>query len=109
MSLFDPMSPAFLADPYPSYRMLRENAPVVWADNVTAWLVSRHDDISACLRDPRLVMDRGNKGAFQYLPPGAPSFPTLSRMFDDWLLFHNPPEHTRLRGLVQKAFTPRMV
>jgi cytochrome P450 len=107
--LFDPTHPDFLADPYPAYRLLREHAPVFWADNAQAWVVSRHADVSLGLRDPRFVQDRGNQHLFLTLPPGAPRFETLGRMFGHWMLFQNPPEHTRLRGLVQKAFTPRIV
>jgi cytochrome P450 len=107
--MFDPLAPDFLADPYPSYRLLREQAPVLWADNAEAWVLSRHADVSGGLRDPRLLQDRGNEAVFLALPPGGPRFETLGRMFDAWMLFQNPPEHTRLRGLVQKAFTPRIV
>jgi cytochrome P450 len=107
--LFDPTHPDFLADPYPVYRLLRERAPVLWADNAHAWVVSRHADVTLGLRDPRFVQDRGNEHLFLTLPDGAPRFETLRKLFGHWMLFQNPPEHTRLRGLVQKAFTPRIV
>src|SRR5437016_148119 len=107
--VFDPTHSSYLADPYPTYRLLRERAPVFWAQNADAWLISRHADVSLGLRDPRFVQDTGNEHLFQTLPPGAPRFETLARMFRAWMLFQNPPEHTRLRGLVQKAFTPRII
>jgi cytochrome P450 len=109
MSGFDPMHPDFLANPYPSYRLLREHAPVLWAENAQSWVVSRHADITQALRDPRFLQDQGNQALFMSLPPGTPRFETLARLFDAWMLFRNPPEHTRLRGLVQKAFSPRIV
>ncbi len=107
--VFDPTHPGYLADPYPTYRLLRERAPVFWAANADAWLISRHADVSLGLRDPRFAQDTGNEHLFGTLPPGAPRFDTLARMFRAWMLFQNPPEHTRLRGLVQKAFTPRII
>src|SRR5262245_18095417 len=98
---FDPTSPAFLADPYPFYRLLREHAPVVWCEPVQSWLISRYDDVASCLRNPSFVQDVGNESAFAQLPPDAPRFEAIRRLFDTWMLFRNPPEHTRLRGLLQ--------
>jgi pimeloyl-[acyl-carrier protein] synthase len=106
---FTPTDPGFLADPYPTYRALREQAPVLWADHLHSWVVSRYDDVASCLRNPALVQDAGYEFVFGQLPPGAPSFEALRNTFDSWMLFRNPPEHTRLRGLMQKAFTPRIV
>src|SRR5262249_40179345 len=96
-------------DPYPTYRALREQAPVLWVDHLSTWVVSRYDDVASCLRNPTLAQDSGYEYVFDQLPAGAPSFETLRKTFDTWMLFRNPPEHTRLRGLVQKAFTPRIV
>src|SRR5262245_22738643 len=106
---FDPTDPAFLADPYPAYRALREHAPVFWAEPLHSWVVSRYDDVAACLRNPALAQDTGYEYVFSQLPPGAPKFETLGKVFDTWMLFRNPPEHTRIRGLVQKSFTPRII
>lgn len=107
--LFDPTDPAFLADPYPTYRILRDQAPVLYVEHLRCWLVSRHDDVASCLRNPTLAQDTGYEYVFAQLPPDAPKLETLRRVFDTWMLFRNPPEHVRLRGLVQKAFTPRIV
>lgn len=106
----------FLRDPYPTYRALREAGPLHRVENgpMRFWVVTRHADVLALLRDPRVTVDR--------LPPevtGAAAAPvdpatlnplartlrTLSRV----MLFRDPPDHTRLRGLANKAFTPRMV
>jgi cytochrome P450 len=107
-------SPAFRRDPYPVYRALRERAPVLFAARgpFRFTLVSRHADVVAVLRDPRMSVDR----PFQPKPPTdevdpatlhplARALRALSRI----MLFRDPPDHTRLRGLVGKAFTPRMV
>ncbi len=100
------MTPAGHADPYPIYRRLRETAPV-FKSSIGAWVVTGYEDCRAVLRDARLGKDwegfmaasgRSDWRGHTSLEYGATS-----------LLFANPPEHTRLRGLVSKAFTPRMV
>ncbi len=107
--VFNPLDPAFRIDPYSVYRRLREEAPVHQGP-FGAWVFSRYADCVAILKDPRLSSDGRNSEAFenaveqglfdpdQNLVNGAQSF-----------LFLDPPDHTRLRGLVSKAFTPRVV
>jgi cytochrome P450/4-hydroxybenzoate polyprenyltransferase len=88
----------FKADPYPFYASLRAAGPFHPAyvpDLGRLWLVTRYDDAVALLKDPRIVRSR----------PGAP--PT--RGFGTDLIESDPPVHTRLRGLVARAFTPRLV
>ncbi len=100
---FDPRSPAFRADPYPFYDMLRSFAPIFYWEPWGLWFLTVHEDCQALLRDDRL-------GHFRPTALAAP--PTqaaLWQMQANWLLTMNPPDHTRLRGLVQKAFTPRAV
>ena len=107
-------SPEFRSDPYPVYRALRERAPVLRGERgpFRFTIVSRHADVTAVLRDPRMSVDR----PFQPKPatddvdpatlhPLARALRALSRI----MLFRDPPDHTRLRGLVGRAFTPRMV
>ncbi len=91
---YDLTSPAVLADPYEIYRRLRETDPVHRMRLVNAWVLTRYQDIEAVLRDHRRF---GNAG--RIIVETVP----LS------LLEIDPPEHTRLRALVAKAFTPRAV
>lgn len=106
---FDLASRRFKADPHPTYARLRAHAPVYrarlgWRRH--AWLLARYDDVNALLRDPRFAKDprnaRGDGGAGPWMP--APLRPLARNMLD-----LDAPDHTRLRALVQKAFTPRMV
>ena len=99
---FDPRSPAFRADPYPYYDMLRAAAPLFYWDAWDVWFFSRYDDCNALLRDARF--GRGDAG---YEVPAEQR--ALVDMQERWMLLKNPPDHTRLRGLVHKAFTPRIV
>ncbi|MEU3876146.1 MULTISPECIES: cytochrome P450 [Streptomyces] len=97
---------ALLADPYGTYAALREAAPVhrmTGPDGRPAWLVTRYDDVRRALADPRLSLDRRNA------LPGSYSGLSLPPALDANLLNMDPPDHTRLRRLVVKAFTPARV
>src|SRR6202521_1328114 len=104
--LFDPLSPELIRDPYPHYDLLRRLDPV----HITPhgmYLISRHSDVSGVLRDKRFGKDFVDRSTRRY---GAkimeePVFRSMSH----WMLQQDPPDHTRLRGLVVKAFTARRV
>jgi cytochrome P450 len=103
--LLDLSDPRFLADPYPFYRLLRERAPV-WRAPTGLWVLTRHADVAAVLKDPRFGHDFENKlsdprGRDDLLDE--PAFRGLRLS----MLVRDPPDHTRLRGLVAKAFTAR--
>ncbi|MGY6022282.1 cytochrome P450 family protein [Streptomyces spinosirectus] len=102
------MDPAdgLLDHPYDVYRRLRETAPVhriTGPDGTPAWIVTRYDDVRAALADPRLSLDKRHATAGTYkgfsLPPA----------LDANLLNMDPPDHTRVRRLVGRAFTPRRI
>ena len=97
---FDFANPAFRADPYPAYRFLREAAPLFRLPT-GQWIVSTHAACTSVLRDNRF----GHKNYSKVIPDfeNEPAIAALSRM----MLLRDPPEHTRLRGLVSKAFTAR--
>lgn len=104
-------NPGFILNPYPKLEELREGAPVFWDEGWGKTFFLRYDDISALLRDRRLgrslsnVLGRDEAG----FPPQNP----LQKPFDDFQALHmldrEPPDHTRLRSLVQKAFTASRV
>lgn len=98
------LAPAAMDDPYPLYHQLRTNAPIRW-DGAT-WVLTRYADVLAVLRDPRARAARIDPDPAWLEQTGlAPLFTTHARM----MLFTDPPDHTRLRGLVNTAFTPRVV
>jgi cytochrome P450 len=115
MVTYDPADPRWVLDPGPLFDEIRETAPVHFtADGY--WVVSRHEDCLALLRNKDASADGMNTDptkrpdalrrarrddAYEAIRAGAPD----TRPF----LFRDPPDHTRLRGLVQKAFTPRRV
>jgi cytochrome P450 len=95
--VYNPFDPEVHADPYPHYRELREHDPVHRSE-VDLWVLTRYADIATLLRDPRL----GHEVTAGFPIEGGSA---------DWesMLFRDPPAHTRLRSLVSKAFTPRVL
>jgi cytochrome P450 len=107
----DVFSPAFKADPYPTYAHLRESAPVYRVDvdgRRGFWLVTRYADVVSVLKDPRFVKDFRRARTPEHQARMAP-VPDIIRVMDQNMLAQDPPDHTRLRALVQSAFSPRLV
>jgi cytochrome P450 len=96
------------ADPYPTYRRLQRDYPVL--ELFGAVWVFRYDDVAAALRHPDASTDDRNSALHQsLLAQDKLAAPYLSQMDDQSFLHRDPPEHTRLRKLVTKGFTPRRV
>ncbi|MFF3984612.1 cytochrome P450 [Streptomyces sp. NPDC001797] len=95
-----------LADPYAGYARLREAGPVhrvAGTDGLPAWLVTRYEDVRQALADPRLSLDKA------HARPGSYRGLALPPALDANLLNMDPPDHTRVRRLVSRAFTPRRI
>ena len=108
---FDPADPAFIADPYPVYRRLRDEHPILWNPDTDQWLVSRHADVNRLLRDRRVgrtYLHQATHAEFGRPDPPASHAP-FHELNDAGMLDLEPPDHTRLRRLVLRAFTPRTV
>ncbi|MFD4549455.1 cytochrome P450 [Streptomyces sp. NPDC058466] len=108
---FDPWDPAFVADPYPAYEELRARGRVHYYEPTDQWLVPHHADVSALLRDRRLgrtYQHRFTHEDFGRTAP-APEHEPFHVLNDHGMLDLEPPDHTRIRRLVSKAFTPRTV
>jgi cytochrome P450 len=101
--------PEFFLDPYPFYRALRANGPVQWSELGQTWEIFGHAEVSAALRDSRLAADRSTLFFAWMDPERRASLAPLEEIHQGMMLFSDPPKHTRLRGLVNKAFTPRVV
>ncbi len=102
---WSPLDPSFRADPYPWYKALREQTPVL-AHHEVGFVVSRYADIEALLRDPRLCVS--TPSPWREVMAEAAS-PALRRLAELTLLFIDPPEHSRVRATFAKAFTPRRI
>ncbi len=107
---WNPLAADYLLNPYPHYKRLREIDPVHRSRFFNGWIVARHADISEVLRNGALSADDRNvrdyeKNRQRLVEAGARG----TEEEDPSLLRMDPPDHTRLRGLVNKAFTPRAV
>jgi hypothetical protein len=103
------MTRQFQVDPYPTYARLRDEAPAYFSEAWGGWLLTRYQDVQAGFKDPRLSSNRA--GAFGAMLP-APlkeQMAPMVRSLSSWALLIDPPDHTRIRALVNKAFTPRLV
>jgi len=120
MSLAHPISPSsdgsldelitarqFIVDPYPTYRILRESAPVYYSPAWRVWILSRYDDIVRVLRDPKRFSNAGRfSGLIDRLPADVGGEMTaLRHHYSAGLIQSDPPDHTRLRTLVRDAFS----
>jgi cytochrome P450 len=103
---WNPFLPEIHADPYPFYHRLRDHEPVHW--NVPGvWILTRHADAVRMLRHPRMSSDFRNSDLFEMFVQMGGRMPLEDR--EPSMLFRDPPDHTRLRGLVSKAFTVRVI
>ncbi|MDF5758921.1 cytochrome P450 [Spongiactinospora sp. TRM90649] len=106
---YDPWNPEFVAHPYDAYAELRATAPVSHFEPTGQWLVARHADVSALLRDRRLGRTYLHVGDHEDFgrPPDPEHLDPFWRLIRAGMLDLEPPVHTRLRRLVSTAFTPR--
>ncbi len=106
LSLYHLLDPDVLADPYPLYRRLREEAPVHWDPYLHAWVVTRYEDVVTVLT--RYSADRAPSPQF-FEALGAPHVGPVAKVMVKQMLFLDPPAHTRLRKLAAPAFMPARV
>jgi cytochrome P450 len=104
------LTPEYFGNPYPHFHRLRAEAPVYWSERLHAWVLTRYADVQAGLNDPRLNSGERIGAIINRLPAEERQrFRALVEHMTGMMAFSDPPDHTRLRRLVGKAFTPRMV
>jgi cytochrome P450 len=110
MSLdFRPNDPAFLADPFPFYRRMQDEDPAHWSPRLKAWVLTRYEDVKRVCLDSRMSSDR-LRPFFATLPSDeAARVADLMRYLTLWMVFRDPPLHTRLRRLAAKVFNARSI
>jgi cytochrome P450 len=100
-----PEDPATLANPYPTFERMRNEDPCYWSPRLRSWVLTRYDDVKAvCLDRGKLSSDR-LRPFFASLPgPEAERIGSIMRYLSLWMVFKDPPEHTRLRRLTSRVF-----
>ena len=101
---YNPLAPRVYLNPYPKYAELRAKAPLHWSPLLEAWVATRYIDVDAILRDQKRF---SNDPRQRQRTRAAPT--TVENPGGQSMLFVDPPEHTRLRALVNKAFTPQAI
>jgi len=104
---YRPNDPTVLADPFPLYRQLRDADPAHWSPLLKAWVLTRYEDVKRVCLDARMSSDR-LRPFFATLPSAeAARIGELIRYLTLWMVFRDPPVHTRLRRLASKVFNVR--
>jgi len=96
-------------DPFPVFAWLRDHDPVHWSETLNSWAVTRYDDVVDVFNRPEtFASDRFRKIDERYASQ-RPAVRAVAEVLGRWLVFRDPPDHDRLRGLLQSSFTPRQL
>ena len=110
MVQIDFSDPGTNADPFPAFARLQEEDPVHWSASLKAWIITRYDHVKSIALNNEEVSANRVAPFFAAAPPERRNtFPHLLTYLGDWMVFRDPPDHTRLRRLFNKAFTSRSV
>lgn len=102
---FDPRDPSVIADPYPGYARLRAEDPVHWSAPIGAFLLTRYDHVRGALNNRRLSADRISPYLDHLSEAGRERVAHVGPMLQRWAVFMDPPDHTRMRKLLNHGFT----
>ncbi|MEM9606049.1 MAG: cytochrome P450, partial [Actinomycetota bacterium] len=109
MSNIDLLAPEAIDDPHRYFGALRDVDPVQWSDRHRAWIVMGHEELNAAFHDKRLSTERMSGFRERLSGRRAEALAKAIDLLDGWMLFHEPPEHTRLRSPLARSFTPKAV
>src|SRR5271170_5078930 len=105
----NPETPEFVNSPYPLFNRLRSEARVWWSPQSKYWIVSTYADARAILRDLKYEKGFHRLNKRPAIVDLIPQVRTMKKAAKNWMLQMDPPDHTRIRSLVNKAFTPKIV
>ena len=105
---YKPNDPEVLCDPFRLYARLRDEDPAHWSPRLRAWVLTRYDDVKrVCLDTVGMSSDRLRPFFATLPPPEAQRLADLAQYLTLWMVFRDPPDHTRLRRLAAKVFHVR--
>lgn len=107
--VFDPADPAVRRDPFPLFTRLQDEDPVHWSPALRAWVLTRYDDVREAMRTDDLSPDRLRPFYDRLQGERRELLAEVMRYLSLWMVFRDPPEHTRLRKLVGSVFTSRAI
>jgi hypothetical protein len=106
---YRPDDPAVVADPFPLYRRMQDEDPAHWSPRLKAWVLTRYEDVKRVCLDSRMSSDRLRPFFAAQAAAEAARMADLIRYLMLWMVFRDPPEHTRLRRLAAKVFNVRSI
>lgn len=106
---YDPRDRQTMDNPLPALKSLQESAPVYWCEPLGGWVITRHEDAKAVLRNDDFSADRITPFYEAQPPERQAPIRQLIRYLNTWVAFKDPPEHSRLRKLMKSVFTPETV
>ena len=107
--VYDPLDPTTRANPFPLYARLQDHDPVHWSPGVRAWIVTRYEDVRQIAMSPQMSSDRLRPFYESLKDERRDILSGVMRYLNLWLVFRAPPEHTRIRKLLNSVFTIAMV
>ncbi|MGA1033905.1 MAG: cytochrome P450 [Ilumatobacteraceae bacterium] len=102
----DLLDPAVVRDPHPAFAELRSHGRPVWLERHRAWIVAEHGAVNEGFRDLRLSSDRLTPMERRLSAANRDTLGATIELLRGWMVFHDPPDHTRLREPLRRAFTP---
>ncbi len=96
-------------DPFPVYRWLRDHEPVHWSHSMRAWVITRYADVLEVFQRPDMFSSDRFRKIDEKFTSHRPEVRSVADVLSDWLVFRDPPDHTRLRALLHRSFTPRQL
>jgi cytochrome P450 len=109
LSSVDIRAPENRPDPYPLYAALREAGGIMWNTQAKAWIVSSHEHVRALLSHPVMSVGKMEPFKAQANPETKRKVEMMQQVMQHWVVFKDPPEHTRMRKVLQKGFMPRAI
>lgn len=105
----DFLTPEAVRDPHAFFARVRDRDPIAWSERHRAWVITGHGELDAAFRDRRLSTERMAGFRARLSGRRAEALAAAIELLDGWMLFHEPPTHTRLRAPLARSFTPRAV